>query len=61
MGYYTLGSYCLVVTQTNHCSGVPYAQMPNAQLPNLIYSPKNVRNICSHTSPYGHLYYTGNG
>ena len=25
-------SYCLAVTQVNHCI-VPYAQMPNTQLP----------------------------
>ena len=27
------GRYCLIVTQENHYRGVPYLQMPNAQLP----------------------------
>lgn len=32
IGNLALGSYCLVVTQANHCI-VLYAQMPKGQLP----------------------------
>ena len=34
-----MGRYCLIVTQENHSRGVPYLQMPNAQLP-MTKSPK---------------------